>query len=156
MKHTDDIHTTAREQVRGSGLRVTTARVRVLAELTASGGLLSHQDIEQRLGSHPIDRVTLYRVLDSLAEHGLVHRVAGNDRIWRFGVGRGATSGTVAGTGSGAVRQAHERHAHFQCSDCGKVVCLSEVAAGKALRVPRGYRAESVELTVRGRCPQCV
>ena len=155
MKHTDDIHSAAREQVRESGLRVTTARVRVLAELSASGGLLSHQDIEQRLGRHRIDRVTLYRVLDSLAEHGLVHRVAGNDRTWRFGVGRGATSGATAGAGASVARELHERHAHFQCSDCGKVVCLSEVAAGRALRVPRGYRAESVELTVRGRCPQC-
>jgi Fur family ferric uptake transcriptional regulator len=154
-----DHHAEARECVRAAGLRVTTARVRVLAELTASSGLLSHQDIEHRLGRHPMDRVTLYRVLDSLVESGLVHRVSGNDRTWRFGVAHGATGGAkgaAAGSGPGAVQQAHDLHAHFQCSDCGKVVCLSEVAAGRTLPVPRGYRAESVELTVRGRCPRCV
>ena len=158
LKHADDIQAAARERVREAGLRVTTARVRVLAELTASGDLLSHQDIEHRLGRHPMDRVTLYRVLDSLVECGLVHRVSGNDRTWRFGVAHGATGGAkgAAGAGPGAVQQAHDLHAHFQCSDCGKVVCLSEVAAGRALPVPRGYRAESVELTVRGRCPRCV
>lgn len=154
-----DPHTAARERVRGVGLRVTPARVRVLAELAASGGLLSHQDIELRLGQDPVDRVTLYRVLESLVEHGLAHRVSGSDRTWRFGVAHGAAGDAgkaAAGSRSGSFRQGHDLHAHFQCSDCGKVVCLSEVAAGRSLPVPRGYRAESVELTVRGRCPRCV
>jgi len=154
-----DIQAEARERVRGVGLRVTRARVRVLAELAASRALLSHQDIEHRLGQDPVDRVTLYRVLDSLLEHGLVHRVSGSDRTWRFGVAHGAAGvagKTAAGGRSGAPRQGHDLHAHFQCSDCGTVVCLSEVAAGRSLPVPRGYRAESVELTVRGRCPRCV
>jgi len=149
----------ARLRLREVGLRVTIARVRVLAELASSGGLLSHQDIELRMGHDPVDRVTLYRVLDSLVEHGLVHRVSGSDRTWRFGIAHGAAGATgkaAAGSQSGTYQQGHDLHAHFQCSDCGKVVCLSEVAAGRSLPVPRGYRAESVELTVRGRCPRCV
>jgi Fur family ferric uptake transcriptional regulator len=143
----------ARERIREAGLKATTARMRVLAALAGAGGLMSHHDIEQALGNERIDRVTLYRVLESLVAGGLAHRVAGMDRVWRFGA-----IASRASRSPGVVRAAHDRHAHFQCNDCGKIVCLREVAAqsrGRALRVPRGYRTEAVELTVKGRCPQC-
>lgn len=141
-----------RERVRQAGLRVTTARVRVLAGLTAAGRLLSHHDLEALLGDPPIDRVTLYRVLDSLVEGGLAHRIAGDDRVWRFGAMQAGDRASPAGQ----ARKAHETHAHFQCSNCGRIVCLSEVPADRnGVKVPRGYEPEAVELTVRGRCPQC-
>ena len=141
-----------RDRVRQAGLRVTSARVRVLAALTTAGRLLSHHDLEALLGDPPIDRVTLYRVLDSLVECGLAHRVAGGDRVWRFGVLQGADAGGAAGV----ARKAHEAHAHFQCSNCGRIVCLSGVPAGRdGVQVPRGFEPEAVELTVRGRCAQC-
>jgi len=147
----------ARERVRGAGLRATAARIRVLAEMSATGGLLSHHDLERALGASRIDRVTLYRVLESLVENGLAHRVSGDDRVWRFGATARAISGGAAGKTAGMVRETHERHAHFQCSDCGKITCLRETpAAGRAVRLPQGYRPETVELTVKGRCPGCV
>ena len=151
MKELDPALSEARERIRQAGLKATAARMRVLAALAGTRGLMSHHDIEQALesGRQSIDRVTLYRVLESLVAGGLAHRVAGMDRTWRFGA--------VLPAGSpGMVRQAHDRHAHFQCNDCGKIVCLREVAARRrALRVPRGYRTEAVELTVKGRCAQC-
>ena len=161
LKHDKDIVEGTRTRVRAAGLRATNARIRVLAALGAAGDLLSHHDLERALGqgsgSGGIDRVTLYRVLDSLVAAGLAHRVAGGDRIWRFGCTPDAESAAISGVSSGTVREAHQRHAHFQCSDCGKIVCLREMpAARRALRVPRGYRPETVELTVKGRCPGCV
>lgn len=162
LKHDKDTLAGARARVRAAGLRATDARIRVLAELSAAGDLLSHHDLEQALGQDRgsgIDRVTLYRVLDSLVEGGLAHRVAGGDRVWRFGCSTQARPDSGSRIAAGAAREAHERHAHFQCSDCGKVVCLREMPAvrqRRALRVPRGYRPETVELTVKGRCPGCV
>lgn len=142
-----------RDRVRQAGLRVTAARVRVLAGLASAGRLLSHHDLEVLLGEPPIDRVTLYRVLDSLVEGGLAHRIAGDDRVWRFGALAGAGDGRG---GVGVASKAHETHAHFQCSNCGRIVCLSEVSADRdGVKVPRGYEPEAVELTVRGRCAQC-
>jgi Fur family ferric uptake transcriptional regulator len=152
-KRDDGVLEAARARVRAAGLRATEARIRVLAELGAAKGLLSHHDIEQALDrAGGIDRVTLYRVLDSLVESGLAHRVSGGDRVWRFG------AVPQPDGAAGMVREAHERHAHFQCSDCGKIVCLREMPSVRragALRVPRGYRPETVELTVKGRCPGC-
>lgn len=146
---------TARARLRGVGSRVTTARVRVLAVLMASGQPLSHHDIEQALSSTAdFDRVTLYRVLEWLVRQGLAHRVAGNDRAWRFSVvGDQPRMGVAAGAG---VKAGHDRHAHFHCNDCGKVYCLDAIEAGALhVPVPSGYRPESLELTLKGHCAQC-
>lgn len=145
----DDPQAVRRERMRAAGLRITGARLRVLALLEQAGVLLSHHDMEQALAgaAQAMDRVTLYRVLESLVEGGLAHKVAGTDRVWRFGLL------------DAVVRPAHAAHAHFQCRECGRIVCLGEMPAADpvsaGLQLPGGYLAETVELTVRGRCPQC-
>lgn len=130
----------ARERLRATGERVTGARMRVLEFLMQAGRAMTHPEIEAALDGAPLDRVTLYRVLEWLVAQGLAHRVAGDDRVWRF---------SMAG-------DAHGHHAHFQCSGCGRVLCLPDAPApGLDVRVPRGFRPEAVELTVRGRCANC-
>lgn len=129
----------ASARLRATGERITPARAAVFALLRDSTRALSHQEIESGLGrENALDRVTVYRVLDWLVEQGLAHKVAGLDRVWRFSI----------------AREAHERHAHFQCSGCGKVVCLSDVAP-RRVTLPRGFRSEHVDVTVKGRCAEC-
>ena len=129
-----------RARLASTGQRVTSARVQVLAALERADRALSHPELESRLGSGAPDRVTLYRVLDWLVGQGLAHRAAGSDRVWRF---------SIAGAG-------HGTHGHFECSRCGKVVCLDKLRTDTlAVKVPRGFRPDEVGLTVRGRCAQC-
>lgn len=129
-----------RARLAGTGQRVTAARVQVLAALEQADRALSHPEIESRLGAAGPDRVTLYRVLDWLVGQGLAHRASGSDRVWRFSIAGGS----------------HERHGHFECSRCGKVVCLDKLRTDKLpLKMPRGYRPDEVGLTVRGRCARC-
>ncbi|HPU51453.1 MAG TPA: Fur family transcriptional regulator [Burkholderiaceae bacterium] len=143
---TNELLDEARRQVRGQGARVTYPRVRVFAELLRAHEALSHLDLQRRIEneSHaePIDRVTLYRVLEWLVEAGLAHRVSGPDRVYRF-------SAQPAG---------HAMHGHFRCAACQRMFCLEE-AAGLARVVkamlPEGFTSESVELTVSGRCGEC-
>lgn len=107
--------------------------------LLDSARALSHHELESALvAGTPVDRVTLYRVLDWLVEQGLAHRVAGLDRVWRFSI----------------AHESHASHAHFQCNRCGKVICLGEAATNR-VPLPRGFRSEAVELTVKGRCAEC-
>jgi Fur family transcriptional regulator, ferric uptake regulator len=130
----------ARERIRSTGARMTVPRVQVLAAMLGAGRVLSHHEIEHLLGPAKLDRVTLYRVLEWLVEEGLAHRIAGSDRVWRFSV----------------VGEAHEAHAHFQCSGCGKMMCLDELSARKlAVHLPRGCRPERIEVTVTGVCAEC-
>jgi Fur family ferric uptake transcriptional regulator len=129
----------ARSALRATGERVTPARLRVYVALLDSARALSHHELESALGAGtPVDRVTLYRVLDWLVAQGLAHRVAGLDRVWRFSI----------------AHESHASHAHFQCNRCGKVICLGEAATNR-VPLPRGFRPEAVELTVKGRCAEC-
>ena len=126
----------ARSALRATGERVTPARLRVYAALLDSARALSHHELEAALvAGAPVDRVTLYRVLDWLVDQGLSRRVAGIDRVWRFSIARAS-------------------HAQFECNRCGKVISLSEALTGR-VPLPRGFRSEAVELTVKGRCAEC-
>lgn len=120
----------------------------MLGLLRAAAQPLSHRDVEDALAAdgHAFDRVTLYRALEWLQTSGLAHKVAGEDRIWRF-----ASRAQADGAGG------HGSHAHFQCRSCGSTLCLDGVPAlpaGQA-RAPRGYQVESASLTLRGLCPAC-
>ena len=133
--------TTAVQLIRGAGERLTGPRSAVLAALIGAGHALTHHEIEEALRPGPaVDRVTVYRVLDWLLAIGLAHRIAGDDRVWRF-------TATVQGR--------HRSHAHFTCSECGKVVCLRDVKVPSAARMPRGFLSREVELTIKGLCAAC-
>lgn len=126
----------ARARLQTTGERRTAIRERVLAALVEAKRPLSHQELESRLA--PIDRVTLYRVLDWLVAQRIAHRVAGADRIGRFAF----------------ADPQHGEHAHFACRRCSTVLCLGEVPS-LAVSVPRGYRLDAVELTAKGLCARC-
>ena len=71
--------------LRGVGLKCTRVRLAVLDILTQNGQPLSAALILERLPT-AIDRVTLYRTLNTLTDKKLLHRVHGDDQIWRYGV----------------------------------------------------------------------
>ena len=125
-----------------TGARQTRARREVLMTLLSAGEALSHHELERRLKrGHDVDRVTLYRVLEWLTEQGLAHKLSGHDRVWRYSAAGHAPAGGRS-------------HAHFECSACGKVICLDE-ARLPAISLPAGYRRRAVEITVKGRCDTC-
>lgn len=124
-----------------AGQRATPARLRVLATLLSLDGGASHHDIDAAMRGAPMDKVTLYRVLDWLLAHGLAHKIVGDDRVWRFRVNDS--------------REAAHQHAHFQCTACDKVVCLENVPVSSNVAVPTGFRSAEAELTVRGVCDKC-
>jgi Fur family ferric uptake transcriptional regulator len=133
----------AEEIVRETGARATRARIEVLAVLLAAERALTHHEVERRINRNlGVDRVTVYRVLEWLTSHGLAHKIAGDDRVWRFNA---ATD----------ERERAHSHAHFKCNGCGEVICLDDVRAARNIRLPSGYRSQQVELTVKGMCAEC-
>lgn len=131
----------AEQSIRRTGARMTQPRVMVLKILLAAERALTHTEVESRLpAALGINRVTIYRVLEWLTEHGLAHKIAGEDRVWRFNAADHRHAGP---------------HAHFECSDCGQVLCLEPVEAKPAVRLPAGFRQQGVELTVKGICADC-
>lgn len=133
------------ESLRDAGLKVTRGRVRVMQALRAAARPLSHAELEaaqERDGAEAgaIDRVTLYRVLDSLVASGLALKAVDPRGVFRFS--------------AAASSRRHAGHVHFRCVDCGGVFCL-EAAPPPPPRLPRGFRLAQMEVDVRGTCAQC-
>lgn len=127
----------ARTLIEAAGARATLARLTVLQALLAAGRPLSHQELLQEMAS-PQDRVTVYRVLDWLADAGIAHRINAADRITRF-----------------SVSSAPHCHAHFQCEQCGRIYCLPEGAPILPSPLPEGFVLREIEMTVKGTCADC-
>lgn len=120
--------------------RVTSARTLVLESLLKAPRALTHAEVESIVSSagSQFDRVTLYRVLDWLVSKGLAHKIVGEDRVWRFN----------------AASKSNHGHAHFHCSECNLVFCLTQMAPD-SVKLPRGYRLNKTKLIIEGLCPNC-
>ncbi|MBI4194214.1 MAG: transcriptional repressor [Betaproteobacteria bacterium] len=131
----------AETMIRAAGARVTRARIEMLAALLAAEHALTHHEVEKRVNrAHAIDRVTVYRVLEWLTANELAHKIAGSDRVWRFG----------------ATNKEHARqHAHFECNRCGAMICLDEPDTKPHIRLPSGFHAQEVDLLTKGLCAKC-
>ena len=136
--------------IRATGERLTQPRIAVLACLLASGSATSHLDVAGMLADHhAVDRVTVYRVLEWLVNQGLAHRIAGDDRVWRFMVN---AQGAIA---KSATSDQHVHHAHFTCQTCGQTFCLDKAMPKIDVKLPKGFRTAEIDLVVRGRCAGC-
>lgn len=122
------------------GERATESRRRTLEVLFTAERPLSHTEIETALAARgALDRVTLYRVLDWLVAHGLAHKIQGYDRVWRFN----------------ATGDDTHSHAHFCCTDCSKVYCLTDIKPTFVLSLPPGFQFKNADLSLHGICPDC-
>lgn len=132
----------ARDLLQAADGRVTPARLAVLEILLGSAAALSHHEIEESIERRGlgVDRVTLYRVLDWLVDRDLAHRIAAADRVWRFN----AVDRMLAG-----------EHAHFHCTQCGQIICLSGPGPVAVPALPPGFLRERTEINIHGRCARC-
>lgn len=137
----------AESQLRDATIRSTAARVKVLATLLEAGRAFSHQDMQDTFGD--MDRVTLYRALDCLTDAGLAHKIAGDDRVFRYSAG--ADHGDVP----------HHQHGHFKCTRCARVFCLDSIGEAEMLQsalqktLGKGFRSHDIEFTIKGWCADC-
>jgi Fur family ferric uptake transcriptional regulator len=131
------------ETIRSAGGRVTSARARVLALIKAVSFPLSHSEIESLLAQNgqAVDRVTIYRVLDWLADVGLALKAADGHGIFRFSAADPDSE--------------HAQHIHLRCTGCGGMFCLDSPPPPPPV-LPRGFRFSAMALDIRGECPRCI
>lgn len=120
--------------------RNTPAKQAVYDLLRSSKAALSQEDVEQQVKGS-MDRVTVYRVLNSFCEDGYVHKILSDDGKYYFAVCLNCTEG-----------RHHHNHFHFRCLACGKVECLEKEVK---VSMPDGYRLESVNCLLTGYCSNC-
>jgi Fur family ferric uptake transcriptional regulator len=141
MQWEDHVHTTLSR----AGLRRGGARERVIELLASEPCALSAVEIEDILRSkgQRTGRASVYRVLDLLAEHGLVERVAVGPGLARF---------------ERSMPDGEHHHHHLVCDSCGRLVAFDDPALERAIHgVSRrlGVRVEHHEVLLRGACEDC-
>jgi Fe2+ or Zn2+ uptake regulation protein len=131
--------------LRTTGHRITNPRILVIKALAESNQALSAYAIHERVAANggKIDVVTVYRILSTFQELGLVHRI-----------------GIVDGFIPCRIKVDHEdRSQHLICSACGCVTELPlgadafERAANNAQQV--GFKPQDVKVEILGVCSHC-
>ena len=141
----EDILHAAKRICEEKGVRLTPLRAKVLEAIAGR----PHQavgayDLQECLGdgsSKPAP-ITIYRVLDFLAEQGLVHRLASMNAF---------------------IACAHTSEKHrpefLICRECGAIGELSSASTDAALEADaekHGFQMESTVVEILGLCPKCV
>lgn len=146
----------AENQLRAASVRITSARVKVLAILLGAQRAFSHQDVQNAFAD--IDRVTLYRALDCLTEAGLAHKIASDDRVFRYSAGAEHSDAVLADANSDTPQH---QHGHFKCTRCTKVFCMQHLGEAGLLKnalrkaLGKGFQSHDIEFTIKGWCADC-
>lgn len=126
-------------------LEVNDNRMRILEAIGNNNYPLAADDIFQVLDrSNSINKVTVYRILDLLVEKGLVDRISTGGRAFYYGL---------------APNKHHKEHAHFYCTSCGQMECLTPESVNVDTdplwrRFPG--RIDRLEIRVDGICKNCL
>jgi Fur family ferric uptake transcriptional regulator len=133
------------EMLQSHQLDPTPLREAVLRSVGEETRPLAAAEIMARVRSRmPINKVTLYRILDLLVGRGLVKRLSAGDRAFRYGMGE---------------TRHHPDHPHFVCSRCGVMECLEpDLIPGDMKRSQtRGKRLiKHVDVRFEGTCERCL
>lgn len=126
------------------GLKRGGARERVIELLASEPCALTAVEIEDALRSRgrQTGRASIYRVLELLAERGLVERVSVGHGLSRFE----------------PVRPSGEHHHHLVCDQCGRLVAFDDPGLERAigrLSDRLGVRVEHHDVLLRGACEDC-
>ncbi|MFD2741922.1 MULTISPECIES: Fur family transcriptional regulator [Sphingobacterium] len=132
-----------KDLLRKNKLKVTQPRLRVLEIISAKDSAISQPELEKLLGKET-DRVTLYRILASFEEKGILHKV--------FDLHGTATYATCSHNCS--EHKHEDQHIHFICSSCNSVICLEEISI-PPIRVPKNFALQSVAVNAVGLCDRC-
>jgi iron complex outermembrane receptor protein len=121
--------------------RNTRTKTLVMDVLKRAKVALSNEEIESRL-KVSMDRVTLYRILQSFNQDGKIHKIVADDGKSYYALCHSCSE-----------EHHHDNHVHFKCEKCDKVMCLDKKV--KVPVLPEGYRAASYSFFMNGLCSKC-
>ena len=89
-----------------------------------------------------INKSTVYRMLQKLEDDGVLHSFLTIDQIRFYALCTGCSSDRHV-----------DSHAHFQCTSCKRVSCVSEEIV---LPTPGRSRITSAQVLLTGQCESCL
>lgn len=132
----------AKKLLKDHQVRKTDIREQVLTVFLNNDQALSNHDIEYSL-STDIDRITLYRTLNTFVEHGIIHRI------------ENASEPYYALCRDCEYHDHDDNHVHFQCTQCDKIECFDQHQKLN-FEIPAGYQLEKMNILLKGICLDCV
>ncbi|MCL5797227.1 MAG: transcriptional repressor [Patescibacteria group bacterium] len=132
-----------KEELRQVNLKVTPARLGVLAALESASSPLDAGNLTSYLSGHGIkvDRVTVFRIINILTDRGLAKPVLFDDGKLRYDYG------------------SRPEHHHFVCEKCGRVEMVSNCVLKpleKKLQKTKGFFIRRHSLEFFGLCAECL
>lgn len=124
-------------------LKKTGPRLSVLSVLNSREVATSQPDLEQMLGEE-VDRVTLYRILNTFEKNGIIHKI----------LDLNGTSNYALCSPLCSSEKHTDEHVHFNCTVCLNIYCMDEVQI-PTVSVPKGFKAVSKNLIIYGSCDSC-
>lgn len=140
MKETSK-DTKALRMLRSAKLYRTASREAILNVLAEADRPLSQDEIAGRPGAERLNKVTIYRTLESFLEAGLVHEVFLRERAWHFELADHCTESQC--------------HPHFTCISCGTTHCLTGMPIPMTASPYRGFVIYRQQVRLEGLCPAC-
>jgi Fur family ferric uptake transcriptional regulator len=131
----------ARKALQNAKLYRTEARIAILKVLMQAAGPLRQDQIAERLTEQTLNKVTVYRTLESLIAVGLVHRAFLENRAWHFELADHCTE--------------KQCHPHFTCTSCGVTHCLTDISVPLARIADKGFVISRQQVRLEGLCPAC-
>jgi Fur family ferric uptake transcriptional regulator len=131
--------------------RMTRQKRAVLRAIEQSGRSLHPSEIQSlaQTAVPTLNLSTVYRQLKTLVSERRVHKVELPGQPARFEVADSdPTSNVEAAT-------EHPHHHHFHCVGCEQVFPIHGCPGPMEHLAPSGFRVESHDLTLHGRCPDC-
>ena len=124
-------------------MSITDSRMQILDLFYTNEGALAHADIEKKTGD-TIDRVTIYRTLQTFEEKGIIHSIPTADNSVKYALCKESCE----------EGHHHDNHVHFICEDCGKTNCLDDVLVPE-VKLPKGFEPHQSNMVVNGVCGDC-
>ncbi len=120
-------------------LRNTPLREEMITLFVNHQGLAFSEAEINEMFSPAFDRVTVYRTIKTFLDKLIIHKVVCEKGVLKYAYN---------------VASKAWPHPHFECTSCGKVLCLNGNGVAM-IELPKGYQEEEVHTLVKGLCPDC-
>ena len=125
------------------GLKKTSFRKELLIFFQNSSSSLTVKKIIKKFASS-VDKVSIYRALNSFEKSGLIHKVPDKNNLLRY---------SLCSSECGPGKHSHD-HAHLLCSICDETFCLDDFLLPN-IKTHNGYVINNYKIILEGSCLSC-
>jgi len=131
-----------KEILSSRSLKATKTRMQVLELVSSYNSAIPFSKIQS--GCEGMDRVTLYRTMQSLLDKGIIHKALVDDKDTYYAL-----------CGSSCSSHDHsDDHIHFKCNQCEQISC-EDLKEDLNISLP-GFQIETIQIHLTGVCKNCL